>query len=351
MTDVDGTVFYANKAVEELTGFPLNEVVGKKVGSKELWGGLMPKSFYKKLWQTIKLQKKPFIGEFKNKRKDGSIFYSRAMIFPVLDDHKEVEFFVEVHSDMTKQKELDDAKTQFISLAGHQLQTPLTVIRWYVESLSHDPTLNDEQKSYLLEAEVATLKAIETTDELLYASRIELNTFAIDPVPGDVVKIMHSAVEYFKNEANKKGVYIRESHDEIPVIKVDPNILGTVYRTLVSNAITYTPPGGSVNISHSLDQAKNVICTVEDTGFGISPRYREQMFTKFFRSEEARLADPRGVGLGLFDAKRLIEEAGGKIWYTSPSESGSPKHPGTTFYVSIPLTGMRKKGLQDEKTV
>lgn len=94
ITDKEGFIVYANKSVERITGFSNNEIIGKKAGSKDLWGGLMGKSFYDGMWDIIKNKKEPFYGEIKNRRKDGSEYYAYLSVSPVLDKRGEVQFFV-----------------------------------------------------------------------------------------------------------------------------------------------------------------------------------------------------------------------------------------------------------------
>ncbi len=129
IADPQGTVIYGNKAVEIVTGYKPEEAIGKKSGS--LWKSPMPQEFYKTLWDTISNQKKTFTSEIENKRKNGQVYTSKISISPVLNKVGQVQFFVAVEHDITREKEIDKAKTQFVSLASHQLRTPLsTIIRW-----------------------------------------------------------------------------------------------------------------------------------------------------------------------------------------------------------------------------
>ena len=112
ITDVEGNIVYANKGVERHTGFPLAEVIGKTPG--DLWGGGMEKNFYEEMWQTIKINKAPFRGQVKNRNKDGTEYWQELRIFPVLDEHGEVRFFIGMEPDITVEKVQERHREQYI---------------------------------------------------------------------------------------------------------------------------------------------------------------------------------------------------------------------------------------------
>jgi PAS domain S-box-containing protein len=126
ITDPDGVILYANRAVEKITGYSHSEVIGNK---PSLWGKQMPEEFYNNLWKTIKEEKTNFIGELNNRRKNGEIYVAEASISPILNSNNKVIFFVGIERDITLLKEISDAKTEFVSVASHQLRTPLTGIK------------------------------------------------------------------------------------------------------------------------------------------------------------------------------------------------------------------------------
>ncbi len=132
-TDSEGIVEWANKATENITGFTNEETVGKKVGV--LWGKLMPKEYYKKLWDTVKIDRTNFVSEIENHRKNGERFWSTISVFPIEDQNNNIKFLVGTQRDITKEKQIDQMKTEFISLASHQLRTPLSAMKWFLEML------------------------------------------------------------------------------------------------------------------------------------------------------------------------------------------------------------------------
>src|SRR3989344_5241991 len=145
ITDKDANILYANGAVEKMTGFPLEEVIGKNPA--DLWGGNMPQDIYEKMWHTIKTEKKPYVGEVQNKRKDGTFYWQEVHISPVLDDLGEAKFFIGIEPNITDRKEREKFSEEFVSILAHQLKNLLTTIRWALESVfgSGRLTLKDGQ--------------------------------------------------------------------------------------------------------------------------------------------------------------------------------------------------------------
>ncbi|MBI2049059.1 MAG: PAS domain S-box protein [Parcubacteria group bacterium] len=147
ITDADGFILYANKAAETITGYSMKAMIGQR---PSLWGGQMEKTFYEKMWKTIKIDKEVFHGEMHNKRKNGDLYTADLRISPILDNRGAVKFFVGIERDVTREREIDRLKNEFVSLASHQLQTPLTAIKWVVERLlKKEEHLSERGKEYL----------------------------------------------------------------------------------------------------------------------------------------------------------------------------------------------------------
>lgn len=134
MTDPDGVITYANKAAERMTGYSKEEMYGER---PSLWGKQMPAEFYKNFWKVIKTDKQSFTGEIVNKRKNGQLYDAESLVSPILDSSGNVLFFVGIERDISKAKAVDRMKTEFISLASHQLRTPLSAVRWFGEMLAN----------------------------------------------------------------------------------------------------------------------------------------------------------------------------------------------------------------------
>lgn len=336
ITDTEGTILYANKAAEETTGYPREEIIGNK---PSLWGKQMPLEFYRNMWDTIKNQRENFHAEITNKRKDGRLYIAETHISPLFDEQGGLYGFVGLERDITRQKEIDKAKTEFVSIASHQLRTPLTIISWYIEMLS-DPqgaTLSEKQRQYIEEILRANKRMIELVNALLNVSRIDLGTFIVDVMPVDFSAAMEDALNDLSIQIARKDIRITKQYDgSLPLINADPKLLRIIFQNLLTNAIKYTPSGGSVTIGLSQAQS-DILISVADTGFGIPAHQQGKIFSKFFRADNAREKEPDGNGLGLYIVRSIVEHAGGTIRFTSEENKG------TTFTVTIPLTGMHAK--------
>lgn len=339
ITDPEGVIMYANKSVERITGFTASEMVGQKAGSKELWGGQMPVAFYQKMWQTIKNEKKVFTDEITNRRKNGQIYIAQASISPVLNDRGAVEFFVGIERDVTQEKEIDKTKTEFVSLASHQLRTPLSAIGWYSEMLLSGDAgqVTDQQRDFLQEINRGNRRMVNLVNALLNVSRLELGTFAVEPTEVDLPQLVQEQLKELQPQINERHHQVTTAlATNLPHIQADKMLLGMVVQNLLSNAIKYTANNGQIRVGLQL-QDDAILLSLQDNGFGIPSNQQEKIFTKLFRADNVVERDVEGTGLGLYIVKEIVELAGGKIWFESTEGQG------TTFYVTIPLSGMKAK--------
>lgn len=339
ITDPEGSILYANKAAERITGYLKKEMLGKKSG--DLWGGEMDKVYYQKMWKTIKEEKKVFVGELTNKRKSGEKYEVQLRISPVLDEKGNEIFFVGIERDITHEKEIDKAKSEFVSLASHQLRTPLTSINWYVEMLLSGDAgkLNKEQDQFLNEIYQGNKRMVDLVNALLNVSRIELGTFAIEPEPVDLKKLAQAVLGELKPIIIQKNISVKENYDaEIKEYSSDRKLMLIIFQNLLSNAIKYTPEKGSVELTVAEDIKKKILSIkVSDTGYGIPKAQQGKIFSKLFRADNIKQKDSSGTGLGLYIIKAIVESSKGKVWFESEENKG------TTFFIELPLSGMKQK--------
>ncbi|MCU0678945.1 MAG: HAMP domain-containing histidine kinase [Planctomycetes bacterium] len=259
--------------------------------------------------------------------------------------------------DVSKHRELAQAKTDFIALASHQLRTPLSIIKWYVDFLicGDAGPLSQEQDRYLREVYRSNERLIELVNALLDVSRIDVGTFSIEPEPTDIIERAERALERYQAEFAAKKIKLEKIYDTLPPINLDPRLTKIVFENIISNAVKYTPEGGIIRLSVKKTES-NVLIKISDSGCGIPREQQPQIFTKLFRADNVKKIESIGTGLGLYIVKAVIEKSGGKIWFESPSlelllEKGQSKadipldkrNLGTTFFITIPLKGMKRR--------
>ena len=341
VTDNAGKIVFINKAFEHMLYWKEGEVLGKYLSDviPSVDGGGNPIPLIERP-VSIALTKHTIASSSNAfyKRKDGTMFPVSVVVSPIII-RGELTGAVELFRDITKEKEIDKAKTEFVSLASHQLRTPLTSINWYTEMLlaGDAGVISPEQKKYLEEIYTGNQRMVDLVNSLLNASRLELGTFTVDSVPTDIKQIAEKVVQELEPDVFKRKLELTEEYDkELPLINADPKLLRMVIQNLLSNAVKYTPEKGTINFSITKNENEFLI-TVKDTGYGIRKEQQNKIFTKMFRADNVREKDAEGTGLGLYIVKAVVEHSGGKIWFESEEDVG------TTFHVTLPLSGMRKR--------
>ncbi|MDP3882511.1 MAG: PAS domain S-box protein [Candidatus Staskawiczbacteria bacterium] len=329
ITDEKGKIIYINKAVKNILGYKQKELIGKK---PNFWMEDMPNKFFSQMWSAIYFSKKPFVGEIKDRKKDGDVFTAEIRIAPVLDKNNQILSFVGIERDITEAKRLNEAKTEFISLAAHQLRTPITNINLTAEMLIDGLAgkLDKESDGYLNDIMIGIQKMSEMIELFLNVSRIEMKTFKFTPQPCNISQIIEENVKLILPQTNSRELEIKKNiPQDLPIIMIDPKAMNIVLENLLSNAIKYTPSKGMIKVEAERYR-DNIIIKISDTGCGIPKNQQRKIFDKLYRVENTS-QKIEGVGLGLFLVKSLVEQAGGKLWLKSEINKGS------SFYVSIPI--------------
>ncbi|MBI4050156.1 MAG: HAMP domain-containing histidine kinase [Candidatus Doudnabacteria bacterium] len=229
---------------------------------------------------------------------------------------------------------IESIKSDFVSLASHQLRTPLSAIKWYAEMLmaKKHGELSEKQQEYLREIYQSNQRAINLVNDLLDVSRIQEGQIHLELRPTKIESVIGETIDSFARTVKASGLAVNFEiiNGPLPPVEVDQEKLKRVIINLLSNSVKYTPQHGAVRITVARDTTRLTI-SVTDTGVGIPEEDQKRIFDKFFRSPNVIKMAPDGTGLGLFIAKSLIEAMGGKIGFHS--EEGH----GTTFYFTLPL--------------
>jgi signal transduction histidine kinase len=231
-------------------------------------------------------------------------------------------------------------KTEFVTLAAHQLRTPLSGIKWALRLLIDEGgELPPLLKEGLEKAYSSNERMINLVNDLLNATRIEEGRYVYKPVPGDFQKLVDDMVQLHEDIAKKKNVTIHtvKPPEGLPLVAFDQEKMVMAVQNLVDNAVKYTPKGGTVTVTTE-KKGETVHLSVQDTGVGIPAVQKDRIFSKFFRAENVMRMETVGNGLGLFIAKNIVESHQGTIWFES--ELGK----GTTFYISLPIAPKGQKG-------
>ncbi|MFH1979357.1 MAG: GAF domain-containing sensor histidine kinase [Patescibacteria group bacterium] len=229
-------------------------------------------------------------------------------------------------------EEADKVKSEFISIAAHQLRTPLSSIKWILKMILDGDLgkLSLEQMEYAKKGYSANERMILLVNDLLDAGRMEEGRFGFKLVSGDINKVVKEVASRFTDQAKIRQINLEVAVGNEPiVIGFDSSRIKMAISNLLDNAIRYTPPEGSVMIGV---RGKNdsVEIFVKDTGVGIPEDQKKRVFSKFFRADNVIRMQTDGTGLGLYLCKNIAEKHGGKIWFESKEDRG------TTFYISIP---------------
>ncbi len=287
-------------------------------------------------WKQIMTTPGDFATTFRTVAASGQTRYLELRGKTTVDVNHILRHIQGVVHDITREKEIDKAKSEFVSLASHQLKTPLTSIRWLSESLlgPKSESLSEAQKKYVSDIHEASRRMAEMVNDLLNVSRIELGTLAVRVEEFDATELLKAVVSEQQHAATLKQIALKLICPEgLPHLQADKSQVRMVMQNLISNAIKYTPDGGSVEAELSLTGGRREVLffRVSDTGIGIPKGERDKMFQKLFRAGNAQESVPDGTGLGLYVVKSVLEHAGGGITFDTKEGKG------TTFYASIPL--------------
>jgi PAS domain S-box-containing protein len=251
---------------------------------------------------------------------------------------------IELMRDISIEMEVDRMKSEFISLASHQLRTPLSAIKTYTHMLKDEYMggLNDEQKESLETIISASNRMNELISTLLNITRIESGTIAVNPKNVKIDDLVKEVMPELILMAEDKDITLstRTVGKASTKLKTDGLIVKEIITNLVSNALKYTPKKGQVRIIIK-PRRSDILVEVNDSGWGIPNQLQDKVFSKFFRASNIIKRETSGTGLGLYLVHGLLETLNGKIWFKS--EEGK----GTSFFFSLPRTYRKNKSVNN----
>lgn len=330
-------IILVNKMTESLSGYTVDELVGDV--------------YYKKLRFINENDHKEYTGFIDNVykkgritsmdkntvliKKDGTELPVDDSAAPLLGEKGDVIGCVVVFRDFTKQREIDKMKTEFVSVASHQLKTPLASIQWTIDMLNDPETgkLSAKQKSFMHDIIYSTKKMVSLVDDLLNVSRIETGRkFTIETTKQDIIPHLQEVIRDETMQAKMKNIKIvvDKSMPKKMEIPIDAMKIKQVFHNLINNAVKYSEEGSQVEVGYEQKGYHDAVFYVRDHGMGIPEDQKKRLFEKFFRAENVKEKKIEGTGLGLYIVKTIVEGHSGSVMFVSKVGKG------TTFYVSLP---------------
>lgn len=235
--------------------------------------------------------------------------------------------------DITKQKRAEDAKSEFVSLASHQLRTPIAGMKWSAELLQMDSpdSLTERQNKYIDRLLISIKRMAVLVDDFLRVSRFELGTFQAEYKSVKLKELFEDIMSEQTQKVEQKKLKVKTFFDKsVTKIVTDPNLLRMIVTNLYSNAVKYTRPEGTIHFGYG-QKDDELIITMADNGMGIPAEDQDQIFSKLFRASNAVRDVPDGTGLGLYIVHAAVSVLKGNVTFTTTENIG------TTFEVVLPL--------------
>ena len=305
LTDIDGSILYANPALERQSGYAKNELLGQS--PRVFNSGRVPDGTFTELWKTV-LEGNYWTGEVINRRKDGSLYDVSLTVTPLRDSTDKVIGFVSVHADITRLKEVERLKNEFTSTVTHELRTPLTNIKTYLSLLERGKPEKRERYVQILHEEsnrlthliqnLLDLSRLETASPYNYEASVEPQIRLNEILPG------------LRAEADKRNLVFKENISTgLPPIHATDAHFDRVITNLLTNAFSFSGNLGEVSLN-VFEENGRLLITVQDNGPGIPHDEIEKVFDRFFRGKITSELGVPGTGLGLSIVKSIVDRYG-----------------------------------------
>lgn len=335
--DTDFRILVFNRAAEGIFGVPAEAVVGKifsldyasRMKSKVLMQSMFPSLAATSINRTEVGSNIQIVDiSFEDLGLELRVTTTR-----VIDPAGKLLGFVKIINDRTRQVELLKSKSAFITVAAHQLRTPVNALSWTMETLKKDEALKDESAMFVDNGLKAANKLSKIVNDLLDVAKIEEGRFGYNFAEVDLVQFMSDLLEADNSAAEEYGVnlYFDKPEENSMIIMADKERLALAFNNVIDNAIKYNVKNGSVTVTIArLPDSPFIEVSVADTGIGVSPENLDKLFTKFFRGENVVKIQTEGSGLGLYITKNILKRHGGDVRVESELNRG------TTFHFFLP---------------
>lgn len=236
--------------------------------------------------------------------------------------------------DITREKTVERMKTEFVSIAAHQLRTPISAIKWTLRMVldgDFGPVTN-EQKDFLEKTYQSNERMINLVNDLLNVTRIEEGRYLYNITAVNLEDVIAKVSDTYSEILKHKHLVLSYDKPAAPLskVRVDVEKISLVISNLIENSIKYTPVNGTIQVAITEADGK-ITVSVKDSGIGILKSQQDRIFTKYFRGLNVLRMETEGTGLGLFISKNIVETHGGKIWFESEENKG------TTFLFTLPI--------------
>jgi len=335
ITDLKGNIEYVNPKFTETTGYTFEEAVGNN--PRILKAGSKSKSFYKEMCDTL-LSGKEWHGEFENVRKNGETYFEHASIASVIDENGKITNFIAVKEDITKQRKilielegLNAIQTKIFSVIGHDLRSPLGSVKSLLEIVSQkDYVVENGELSKIIDAILKSIISVNLLSEnLLNWAKSWQGSGSKEPALFNVREVVNENIVLLTNIAHQKKIQINADVDSSHNAYADPNMISTVIRNLIANAIKFTQPNGEIIVSTNKFDDKIKIA-IEDSGIGIKKELIPILLDEYDLYTTPGTEQEKGSGLGLSICLQFIKINNGELSIESIEGEGS------TFSFTLP---------------
>jgi len=336
--DKDFKIIYFNETSSKIFRIQPEEVLNKKIQVKDAQDEKLQRLvqvIFPSLAPLIVIRSspedEPHIADISFE--DPELFL-RVLTAKLRNENSDVLGFVKIIHDKTREVQLLRSKNEFITIASHQLRTPINEIRWAIESMITDEKLDNQTKEILNGTLNSVKRLANLIDNLLNVSKIEEGKFGYNFEELNYLDFMKEVLSEMLPQIKHLGLnlYLNPPEEELPMIYFDKQKMYMAISNLLDNATKYNVQNGKIVVSiQKSNDGKFIETSIEDTGVGIEPEALKNLFSKFFRTSAGEKFNTEGSGLGLYIAKNIIRSHGGKIW--AESEVGR----GTKITFTLPI--------------